>query len=462
MGRFSEETVIYWMGKICDVLHYLHSQEPNPIIFRDIKPSNIMIDKKGNLKLIDFGIAREFKEEALTDTVSIGTRGYAAPEQYGLGQTNACSDIYSLGATVYHLLTGKSPTEAPFEMKMLRSLDPSFSEAVEYIVFKCTRPNPQERYQSVLDIHEDIQKYYKVANLDGQDDLEKTDGTGTNAAINKVQHKTFKRQIISVLGNHEFGCELAYVTAKLTDLTVLLVNLDFTASKADLTLNLVPEMDRLLKQGTAPFGFFPVQKAMKKNNIQLAEFNNYCIKKEGLNNFFILTDIHDVENYEKYREFNLDVFLDFCYRNFDLTVVLVNSAIQDIYNKTPMRRADINMIAVPPNLETLREMEGKIQYFEKHDALQMNTVRLVGFEYKKEIHLPEHVCKQFFGVGSFLGTINYDQQREECRNLDSYYAKIVLKFQSQEYQQILQQLDIMPKPTLGDKISGWLTALVKK
>ena len=75
----------------CEVLIYLHEFKPNPIIYRDMKPSNIIIDKNGNIKLIDFGIAREYKEQSECDTVYIGTRGYAAPEQYGFGQTNTAS-----------------------------------------------------------------------------------------------------------------------------------------------------------------------------------------------------------------------------------------------------------------------------------------------------------------------------------------------------------------------------------
>jgi serine/threonine protein kinase len=112
VGSFPEEVVLEWAAQLCDVLMYLHGIKPNPIIYRDMKPANIILAEGGRLKLIDFGIAREYKSGTCSDTICIGTRGYAAPEQYGAGQTSVASDIYSLGVTLYHLLTGKSPNEA--------------------------------------------------------------------------------------------------------------------------------------------------------------------------------------------------------------------------------------------------------------------------------------------------------------------------------------------------------------
>lgn len=96
---------------LCDVLAYLHSQDP-PIIFRDVKPANIMLTRKGRLYLIDFGIARRYHKRQRKDTVPLGTPGYAAPEQYNKGQTRRQTDIYGLGATLQTLLTGKEPLDS--------------------------------------------------------------------------------------------------------------------------------------------------------------------------------------------------------------------------------------------------------------------------------------------------------------------------------------------------------------
>jgi serine/threonine protein kinase len=105
--------------QLCIVLDYLHSQHP-PIVFRDLKPANIMRTPTGQLYLIDFGIARYFKPGQAKDTVALGSLGYAAPEQYGKAQTTPRADIYSLGAVLHQLLTTRDPSEAPFRFLPLR------------------------------------------------------------------------------------------------------------------------------------------------------------------------------------------------------------------------------------------------------------------------------------------------------------------------------------------------------
>jgi len=109
--------------QLCTVLHYLHSQQP-AIVFRDLKPANIMRTSTGQLYLIDFGIARYFKPGQAKDTVALGSPGYAAPEQYGKAQTTPRADIYSLGAVLHQLLTTRDPSEAPFRFLPLRTKSP--------------------------------------------------------------------------------------------------------------------------------------------------------------------------------------------------------------------------------------------------------------------------------------------------------------------------------------------------
>ena len=154
--RFKEETVVRWAKEICDLLQYLHSRKPHPIIYRDMKPSNLMINGEGQIKLVDFGIAREFKKGSIGDTTSMGTRGYAAPEQYGSTQTDVRTDIYGLGVTLYHLITGKSPTDQPFEIRPVREFDQTLSIGIEYIIKKCTQADPEKRYQTMEELILDI------------------------------------------------------------------------------------------------------------------------------------------------------------------------------------------------------------------------------------------------------------------------------------------------------------------
>ena len=132
---------------VCTVLDYLHRQQP-PIIFRDLKPGNIMLDRTGAIKLIDFGIARLFTPGKSRDTTSLGTEGYAAPEQYGRGQTDARSDLYSLGATLHFLLTGRDPADDPFHFPPVRQLNRAVSPELEAVVAQAVLREPGARWQS--------------------------------------------------------------------------------------------------------------------------------------------------------------------------------------------------------------------------------------------------------------------------------------------------------------------------
>lgn len=158
-GAQSQEKVIEWAKQICDVLGYLHSRQP-AIIYRDMKPSNVMLKPDGNIMIIDFGTAREYKSASIEDTKCLGTQGYAAPEQFGgQGQTDARTDIYCLGATLYHLLTGHNPCLPPYEMYPIRQWNPSLSSGLEKIILKCTQKNPADRYQSCAELMYALEHY---------------------------------------------------------------------------------------------------------------------------------------------------------------------------------------------------------------------------------------------------------------------------------------------------------------
>lgn len=182
-GAQSQDTVIEWAKDLCGVLDYLHSQNP-PIIYRDMKPANIMLQENGSIKLIDFGIAREYKEENLEDTVSLGTKGYAAPEQFGgKGQTDRRTDIYCLGVTLYHLVTGKNPCEPPYEIYPIRYWNPELSAGLESIILKCTQLNPEDRFDSCAELLYALQHYEKADDAYRKKQLRKVIATGTMLGI---------------------------------------------------------------------------------------------------------------------------------------------------------------------------------------------------------------------------------------------------------------------------------------
>ena len=153
-GIQKEEHVLEWALQLCDVLEYLHGKK---IIYRDLKPSNIMINKDKKVKLIDFGTARIYKKSLEEDTMYLGTKAYAAPEQFGgQGQTDARTDIYSLGKTLSYLLYGELRTQIETKKQMKRQLG-----RLEKIIEKCMQINPAERYQSCKELKEELIKSEK-------------------------------------------------------------------------------------------------------------------------------------------------------------------------------------------------------------------------------------------------------------------------------------------------------------
>ena len=153
-GPQPEERVLDWAKQLCDVLGYLHGQK-KPIIYRDMKPGNVMLKPEGNIKIIDFGIAREYKEHSTQDTTVLGTKGYAPPEQY-TGQTDARSDIFALGVTMHQLLTGVVPQSGE-PIIPVRQWDHNLSEGIEAIINKCVEPAAENRYQNCSELMYDLQ-----------------------------------------------------------------------------------------------------------------------------------------------------------------------------------------------------------------------------------------------------------------------------------------------------------------
>jgi serine/threonine-protein kinase len=140
--------VFDWTRQLCDALDYLHTQDP-PIIFRDLKPANIMLTPSGQVKLIDFGIARLFKPGQAKDTQAFGTIGYSAPEQYGRGQTDARSDVYSLGVLLHQLLTGYDPTTTPFRLPPASQVSPNVPQQISNAIAAATDSDPARRFASI-------------------------------------------------------------------------------------------------------------------------------------------------------------------------------------------------------------------------------------------------------------------------------------------------------------------------
>lgn len=150
-GRVEVSLAVKWAIELTEVLQYLHSRNP-PVIYRDLKPSNIMIQPDGRLKLIDFGAAFVSAHGWEKDEMMMGTPGYCAPEQWQNGKAGKASDIYSLGAVIHEMLTGISPKGFQMERRPVREYDKSISRELERIVAVCTKKKPGDRYQSMEEL----------------------------------------------------------------------------------------------------------------------------------------------------------------------------------------------------------------------------------------------------------------------------------------------------------------------
>lgn len=155
--RFSVKEVVRIGIELCDVLEYLHAHTPQ-VIFRDLKPLNIMLTPKGHICLIDFGIARHFKKDQAKDTAYYYSAGYAPPEQYGRSQTGPRSDIYSLGATLHQMLSGQNPASKPFQFPNLQSVDSTIPEPLARLIAQMLEMNEQARPASVAEIKTQLEK----------------------------------------------------------------------------------------------------------------------------------------------------------------------------------------------------------------------------------------------------------------------------------------------------------------
>lgn len=153
---FSEMEILAYLQQLAAVLHFLHTQPPHPVVFRDLKPSNVMVTAEGKVQLIDFGIARHYKPGRKSDTIVIGTPGFCAPEQYGGGQTDPRTDLYALGAMAWHLMSGADPAAVGFAFPPLRSVAPHASRLLEGIVARCLALSPQDRYPSAAELLADL------------------------------------------------------------------------------------------------------------------------------------------------------------------------------------------------------------------------------------------------------------------------------------------------------------------
>lgn len=444
-GKFPEEIVLEWASQMCEVLDYLHSFKPNPIIYRDMKPANIILTNSGHIKLIDFGIAREYKSESENDTVYIGTKGYAAPEQYGIGQSNVTTDIYSFGVTLHHLLTGKSPVELPCEIKPVRFYNKDLSENVDNIITKCTKQEPSERYQSVKEIQVDINKICARYKVNNQNEIifpyANKENTFTKPAV-------FKKIILTIWDNAEFGCEFAYAAAKLTDFNVLLVDLDLLAPKADLYLNIKKYPERIVSEGIFNnSGLDIIMDSISKNIVTADILLEASIRRRDLKNLFVLTGNYNLDNYEYYDNDSLVKLIEKAYENFDITILLVNRSIYDSFTVISLIKSDYNIIPLRADITEFREFNKYLVFLKDKQHIPVEKSKFAAFEYDEQVNLNQSQMREITD-NNYIGSIRYSKKRVRYRNIRSAFLPHMDRNIWQDYVCLLARFNILEKPTI--------------
>jgi serine/threonine protein kinase len=466
-GKFPEETVMEWARQLCEVLDYLHNFKPNPIIYRDMKPANIILTADGIIKLIDFGIAREYKSESGNDTVYIGTRGYAAPEQYGFGQTDVTTDIYNLGMTLSHLITGIGPHVAsqgaiPDGRKNARTAHNTMR-----IIEKCIKQNPKERYQTISELLNEIEslEYFKSRNYRNKPQyrdrsLDYSVYTRNNCSGLETNSRmiSFKRTVLSILGNAEFACEFAYFASKLTEFRVLLMELDFITPKLEFYFNL--SISETINEFENTFeSILKLAEANKPDEEKLFEA---CSGIKEVPNLQIVVNRFEAGNYDRFDSAQIEKLIDLAYRKFDITILSVNRSVLDKFTIKALEKSDFYLVPLAASADNLREFEYCTQYFYRKHGIHISNSRFVAYEYKPGLNPPLDDFKSILGSNIYLGCISYNEKREIHRNLKTSFANRVGEKGIDEYINILARFDILPKTTLNDKLLNLFNRLNRR
>lgn len=165
-GKAEIDQAVKWTLELTEILGYLHSRRP-AIIYRDLKPANIVIQADGSIKLIDFGAAFITAYGANREQLCMGTPGYSAPEQWQTMRVGRECDVYGVGALLHEMLTGANPTKPPFERRALREYDRKLPMGLEKIIITCTGKRIFERYQTMEQLQKDLKNYKKADKIKG-------------------------------------------------------------------------------------------------------------------------------------------------------------------------------------------------------------------------------------------------------------------------------------------------------
>ncbi len=432
-GTVSETTAADWAIQICGVLSYLHSAKPDPIIYCDLKPSNILLSEDGGIRLIDFGASRPWTEERRHDTVYLGTKGFAAPEQYCGVPSTPATDIYGLGVTLYYLLTGESAIQAgPVFIGEQGNMP---SPEIMNIIGKCTRNVPGDRYQTAAEAAAEIKL------LAGRRSEHTTDGYNACCAIDAGEAEVSGGRIITVWGNTEFACEIAYVAAKYSDKKILLADLDLFCPGAEFYLDVPhsPYDISDLRPAAGDSGLDLYTHVVSRGDYDRSSLELCCVKRSDLKNLSILTCSSKLEDYEYYEDAAVKRLCDDAQKLFDISIMSVGKFIYDSFTVISLLRSDINIIPLNSNYVSIMEYCAYISFLEKKQKIPGSKARFVLYEYDAACHLDPFSVNDATD-GKFAGIISYNKERVVSRNRKICFARNMDKKTVKEYMSILKKV----------------------
>lgn len=436
---FDEYTVAYWSKQIACAIKYLHELKDCSVIYRDIKPSNILISESDIVRLIDFGSARRYNDRKDNDTIYTGTIGYAPPEQFGLGQTGTYSDIYSLGILMHHLLSGKDPNTPPYVLKPLSYYGKKASQEMQELIIRCTAADTGLRIKNAEEIINALSDILKNK-VRSNDNNHETSYQNLQAPGKKIMHN--KKIILTIWGNSEFGCEFSYVVSKLTSKKVLLADLELLSPKADLLLG-IPKYAGKGKYEYMPSstGLCAVMDSLERNYFTPSILKDASCMRPEIDNLHVLTGSYNIENYEYFSNEHFNDFIDKAYVMFDIIVLLVSKSIYDSFTAISLVRSDFNLIAAEATVDNIREFNSYISFLCNKQNISLDKNKFIAFQYSKNIHLDKETM-MYMTANNFIGNISFSAKRVKYRNISAPYVRNMEKHIINEYSEVIKKLNI--------------------
>lgn len=261
--------------------------------------------------------------------------------------------------------------------------------------------------------------------------------------------------MFTIWDNAEFGCELAYIIAKYTDLSVVLLDLDLLAPKVDLNLNVKKYPEKVFKDSSVKqTGLKIIMDAIENNYLSVEVITKASVKRDEVKNLFVITSSYDHNDYEYFDNDSIATLLEKLQQNFDVSIVLVNRCMYDYYTLCALYMADYNLVAVNANIGAFREFNSYMTFLSNNQNIDASKMRFVAFNYDKDTEESISAATEMSN-NKLLGTIRYSRKRAIYRKLKTPYSKVMEPNVLQDYFDILSTFGIVTKTTLRDRARSW-------